>query len=53
MILSLFIISGLLLLGGIVFFVKRKALLGWMFLLLGIFGFVLAIVVKWLYPEIM
>jgi len=52
MILSLFIISGLLLLGGIFFFIKKKPPLGWMFSLLGLFGLVLAVIVKWLYPEI-
>lgn len=53
MILTLFIVSGLFLLGGIVFFIKHKPLLGWMFALLGVFGLILAVVVKWLYPEIM
>lgn len=53
MILSLFIVSGLFLLGGIIFFLKHKPLLGWMFVMLGVFGLVLATVVKWLYPAVM
>jgi len=53
MILTLFIVSGLFLIGGFIFFRKHKALLGWMFVLLGVFGLVLAAVVKWLYPNVM
>ncbi|MDP2721518.1 MAG: hypothetical protein Q8O72_02070 [Bacteroidales bacterium] len=53
MILSLFIVSGLFLIGGFIFFRKHKSLLGWMFVMLGIFGLVLASVVKWLYPNVM
>ena len=43
----------ILLIGGFIFFRKHKSLLGWMFVMLGIFGLVLASVVKWLYPNVM
>jgi hypothetical protein len=53
MILTLFIVSGLFLIGGFIFFRKHKAILGWMFVMLGFFGLVLAAIVKWLYPNVM
>lgn len=51
MILSLFIISGLLTGLGIFNFIKKKPLLGWLFLLAGIVGIAIAMVVISIYPD--
>jgi hypothetical protein len=50
-ILSLFIWSGLFVLLGIWLLMKKKPLLGGLFILIGIFGFVLGFTVTYLYPE--
>ena len=50
MILSLFIVSGLLTLIGFFNFIKKKPALGWLFLLAGIVGIAIALVVVSLYP---
>lgn len=51
MILTLFIVSLFFILLGVFNFIKKKPVLGWFFLLLGIMGFALGVVVVWLYPN--
>ncbi|NOX85176.1 MAG: hypothetical protein GXO86_04290 [Chlorobi bacterium] len=51
MIFSLFIISLFFTLFGVYSFLKRKPVLGWFFLVLGIFGFMIGGVVISLYPD--
>lgn len=51
MILSLFIESGLLFLLGVFFFWKKKPLIGWLFVLVGVLGLIIAVSVVYLYPE--
>jgi hypothetical protein len=51
MILGLFIESGILLLIGLFLFWKKKPLLGWVFTLASLAGFVLALIIIYLFPE--
>ena len=51
MILSLFIYSGLFILLGLWLLLKKKPLLGALFILIGIMGILLGFVVIYLYPE--
>jgi len=51
MILSLFIESGLFFLLGLFFFWKKKPLIGWLFVLIGFLGLVLAASVVYIYPD--
>jgi hypothetical protein len=51
MILSLFIISSLLSLIGLFNFIKKKPLLGWLFMLAGLTGIAIAFIVISIYPD--
>ena len=51
MILQLFIFGILFVAFGIFNFVKKKKILGWMFVLLGVFAFVIGLIVVSLYPH--
>lgn len=51
MILSLFVISGILSLIGTFNFLKKKPLLGWLFLLAGLTGLAIAFIVISIYPD--
>jgi hypothetical protein len=51
MIISLYIVSGLFALFGLFSFFKKKPVIGWLFLLIGIFGTALALIVTILFPE--
>lgn len=51
MIKSLFIVSSLLILIGLFNFIKKKPVLGWLFMLAGIAGIAVAFVVVSLYPD--
>lgn len=51
MILSLFVISGILSLIGAFNFLKKKPLLGWLFLLAGLTGLAIALIVISIYPD--
>jgi hypothetical protein len=51
MILSLFIESGLFFLLGLFFFFKKKPVIGWLFVLVGILGLMVAVAVISIYPE--
>ncbi len=51
MILTLFIVSGLLVLFGIYSFWKKKGIVGLFSLLAGLLGLALALAVVWFYPE--
>jgi len=51
MILGLFIESGILLLIGLFLFWKKKKVLGWVFTLASIAGFVLAAFVVYFFPD--
>ncbi len=51
MIIQLFIFSFIFFILGIVFFVRKKKLLGWFFVILGIFALGLGSIVVSLHPE--
>ena len=51
MILQLFIFALFFIVFGIILLVKKKKLLGWMFILLGIFLNAIALIVVMLYPQ--
>ncbi|HEY9115758.1 MAG TPA: hypothetical protein VIN10_13750 [Bacteroidales bacterium] len=51
MILSLYIVSGLFALFGLFNFYKKKPVIGWLFVLIGIFGIALAVIVTTLFPD--
>jgi len=51
MILSLFIVSSLLSFIGLFLFIKKKAALGWLFLLAGLTGIAIALIVISIYPD--
>jgi len=51
MILSLFIVSCLFALFGLFNFYKKKPIIGWLFVLIGFFGLLLATIVFYLFPD--
>lgn len=51
MIIQLFVFALLFLILGIVFLIKKKKLLGWMFVLLAVFAFAIGFIVVYLYPQ--
>ncbi len=51
MIIQLFIFAIIFLVLGIVFISKKKKLLGWMFVLLSVFAFLIFFIVVSLYPQ--
>ena len=53
MIIQLFIFAVLFLALGIVFIFKKKKILGWMFVLLSAFAFLIFFIVISLYPQIL
>mgnify|MGYP006285649655 CR=1 FL=1 len=51
MIIQLFIFAILFLVLGIIFLLKKRRILGWMFMLLSVFAFVIGLIVVSIYPH--
>ncbi|MDZ7740761.1 MAG: hypothetical protein U5Q03_03170 [Bacteroidota bacterium] len=51
MIIQVFVFAVIFLVLGVVFIVKKKKILGWMFVLLSVFAFLMFFIVISLYPQ--